>query len=90
MALVGYGSDTATDGTVTEYFILRNSWGEDWGESGYMKIANVNNADGPVGVNLFPIIPQSGNFSSTSGSGATSLTSFATLLVGAIAMVFSF
>lgn len=35
VTLVGYG--TADDGR--EYFIGKNSWGTQWGESGYFKIA---------------------------------------------------
>jgi len=29
--LVGYDGDATTDG----HFIVRNSWGSDWGEGGY-------------------------------------------------------
>lgn len=35
VSLVGWGRDE----TKGDYWILRNSWGTDWGESGYMKIA---------------------------------------------------
>ncbi|KAG8641331.1 hypothetical protein MANES_13G139350v8 [Manihot esculenta] len=38
--LVGY--DTAPDGT--NYWIIKNSWGENWGENGYMRIARDDNA----------------------------------------------
>jgi uncharacterized protein YjdB/putative hemolysin len=35
IALVGWGNDA----TLGDYWILRNSWGSTWGESGYMRIA---------------------------------------------------
>ncbi|HUW05803.1 MAG TPA: GEVED domain-containing protein [Williamwhitmania sp.] len=35
ISLVGWG----TDATKGDYWILRNSWGSSWGESGYMRIA---------------------------------------------------
>ncbi len=34
IALVGWGTDASTG----DYWILRNSWGSSWGESGYMRI----------------------------------------------------
>jgi len=35
IALVGWGNDA----TYGDYWILRNSWGNSWGENGYMRIA---------------------------------------------------
>jgi len=55
VALVGYGTENGQ-----EYFILRNSWGTSWGESGYMKIANAGDGnDGICGVALAATYPTS-------------------------------
>lgn len=36
--LVGWGVDTLPDGTQAEHWILRNSWSDLWGDSGYFKV----------------------------------------------------
>jgi C1A family cysteine protease len=56
VALVGYGSDAGQD-----YFILRNSWGTTWGESGYMRIADTGNGAGICGFQLEPTYPTATN-----------------------------
>lgn len=55
VAAVGYG--VTDDGT--EYWILKNSWGTDWGEEGYIRILrNIDAKEGLCGIAMdagFPI-----------------------------------
>eukprot|EP01035_Chromulina_nebulosa_P017166 gene17166-22681_t len=53
--IVGYGYDSTTS---QEYFILQNSWGTNWGESGYMRIARTSSGNpGICGFDLMPSYP---------------------------------
>ena len=45
--LVGYGHDDATD---KDYWIVKNSWGEKWGENGYFRIKR---GSGTCGINTY-------------------------------------
>lgn len=43
--VVGYGQENGEEG-VKEYWILKNSWGQDWGENGYFRVLKTSE-DGP-------------------------------------------
>jgi len=40
--LVGYGTDTTDPTSHIDYWIVKNSWGTDWGEKGYFRIRRGN------------------------------------------------
>lgn len=53
MAAVGFGKE----GDQT-YYILKNSWGEEWGEKGYIRIAATPSGTGICGVQRYGAYPQ--------------------------------
>jgi len=56
---VGYGHDSASG---YDYWIMKNSWGESWGMSGYMYMMKTDNdIDGQCGLLLQPSYPIAGN-----------------------------
>ncbi|MCO5562893.1 hypothetical protein L7F22_016529 [Adiantum nelumboides] len=65
VAIVGFGSDSETG---TDYWIVKNSWGPEWGDEGYVHIRRGSaDPEGKCGINSFasyPIITQSSSPSS--------------------------
>ena len=53
--IVGYGNDLINN---MDYWIVKNSWGSDWGENGYIRIQrNTNDDRGLCGIAMMPSIP---------------------------------
>ncbi|KAL3628925.1 hypothetical protein CASFOL_027971 [Castilleja foliolosa] len=58
VAVVGYGA--TTDGT--KYWIVRNSWGAEWGEQGYIRMQRgIEDKEGLCGIAMIPSYPIKNN-----------------------------
>ena len=59
--LIGYGAEVDGQAGAVPYWIAKNSWGESWGEAGFVRIAQGENApNGVCGVNEDPSYPVAG------------------------------
>ena len=45
VTIVGFGRDNST-GTMINYWLIRNSWGRNWGQDGYMLLQAASGAPG--------------------------------------------
>jgi len=55
--VVGYGTNTTTQGKNMDYWTVKNSWGEGWGEQGYIRMArNLNNMCGIATASSYPLV----------------------------------
>jgi len=54
VAAVGYGTDATTG---LDYYLIRNSWGANWGDHGYIKLARVGDGYGICGVQEMNVYP---------------------------------
>lgn len=58
--LIGWGVDELPDGTQAEHWILRNSWSDLWGDSGYFKVRMGDRDCGVTTSAGYPVVAEPG------------------------------
>jgi len=57
--IVGYGTNKTHDGTNKDYWVVKNSWGPEWGEKGYIRMArNLENMCGIATKASYPLVKE--------------------------------
>ena len=59
VAVVGYGSSVMCNNISCQnmdYWIIRNSWGESWGEKGYLRLQRGQNSCGVANSAIYPVL----------------------------------
>lgn len=54
--VVGYGTDTVEGFGEVDYWLIKNSWGDQWGEDGYFRLQR-SSGQGLCGINMYTVYP---------------------------------
>ncbi len=54
MGNFNFNHDITLIGVTQSYWIIRNSWGADWGEKGYMRVKRGGNVCGMLNTAYYP------------------------------------
>lgn len=57
VVLVGYGSELNSSNVMADYWLIRNSWGPNWGLNGYFKVARNRNVCHVSTLAQLPVLP---------------------------------